>query len=82
LSAFEVPRPIAGKRLALGWLRVIDATNEPSEVRKPLVVLTPSMTKHSNDPPKFCFISNQPRCDLTHLESKWLCWSNQSYKSL
>jgi len=27
-------------------------------------------------------ISNQPRCDLTHLESKWLSWSNRSSKSL
>ena len=24
------------------------------------------------DPAKFCFISNQPGCVLTHLESKWL----------
>jgi protein phosphatase len=41
LSAFEVPRSIAGERLALGRLTVIDATNVPSEARKSLVALTP-----------------------------------------
>ena len=28
------------------------------------------------------FIPDQPECVLTHLESKWLCWSSQSSKSL
>ena len=41
MSAFEVPRPIAGERLALGWLTVIDATNVQPEARKPLVELAP-----------------------------------------
>jgi len=41
LSAFEVPRPIAGERLALGRLTVIDATNVQPEARKPLVELAP-----------------------------------------
>jgi protein phosphatase len=41
LSAFEVPRSIAGERLALGRLTVIDATNVQPEARKPLVELAP-----------------------------------------
>ena len=41
MSAFEVPRPIAGERLALGRLTVIDATNVQPEARKPLVELAP-----------------------------------------
>jgi len=36
LSAFEVPRSIAGERLALGRLTVIDATNVQPEARKRL----------------------------------------------
>ncbi len=65
-------RSIAGERLALRRLTVIDATNVPSEARKPLVALIPSTIKTGNMPPKSCFIPHQPRCDLTHLESKWL----------
>ena len=38
-DAFEVLRFIAGKRLALGRLTVIDATNVQPEARKPLVEL-------------------------------------------
>jgi protein phosphatase len=38
-QAFEVLRFIAGKRLALGRLTVIDATNVQPEARKPLVEL-------------------------------------------
>ncbi len=38
-DAFEVLRFIAGKRLALGKLTVIDATNVQPEARKPLVEL-------------------------------------------
>src|SRR6476646_19465 len=38
-AAFEVPRFIAGKRLALGRLTVIDATHVQPEARKPLVEL-------------------------------------------
>src|SRR5258705_8917305 len=38
-EAFEVLRFIAGKRLALGKLTVIDATNVQPEARKPLVAL-------------------------------------------
>src|ERR1700738_1099307 len=38
-EAFEVLRFIAGKRLALGRLTVIDATNVQPEARKPLVEL-------------------------------------------
>src|SRR4051794_5685516 len=38
-DAFEVLRFIAGKRLALGRLAVIDATNVQPEARKPLVEL-------------------------------------------
>src|SRR5437764_1759283 len=38
-DAFEVLRFVAGKRLALGWLTVIDATNVQPEARKPLVEL-------------------------------------------
>jgi protein phosphatase len=38
-DAFEVLRLIAGKRLALGRLTVIDATNVQPEARKPLVEL-------------------------------------------
>ena len=38
-EAFEVLRFIAGKRLALGRLTVIDATNVQPEARKPLVTL-------------------------------------------
>ncbi|AGA24675.1 polynucleotide kinase-phosphatase [Singulisphaera acidiphila] len=38
-EAFEVLRFIAGKRLALGKLTVIDATNVQAEARKPLVAL-------------------------------------------
>ena len=41
MSAFEVPRPIAGERLALGRLTVIDATNVQPEARKPLLELAP-----------------------------------------
>jgi protein phosphatase len=39
IQAFEVLRFIAGKRLALGRLTVIDATNVQPEARKPLVEL-------------------------------------------
>ena len=38
-DAFEVLRFIAGKRLALGRLTVVDATNVQPEARKPLVEL-------------------------------------------
>src|SRR6516225_4595635 len=38
-DAFEVLRFVAGKRLALGRLTVIDATNVQPEARKPLVQL-------------------------------------------
>src|SRR5712671_3734585 len=38
-DAFELLRFIAGKRLALGRLTVIDATNVQPEARKPLVEL-------------------------------------------
>src|SRR3954449_13289013 len=38
-DAFEVLRFVAGKRLALGRLTVIDATNVQPEARKPLVEL-------------------------------------------
>src|SRR6516165_10981215 len=38
-DAFEVLHFIAGKRLALGRLTVIDATNVQPEARKPLVAL-------------------------------------------
>src|ERR1700726_4839974 len=38
-DAFEVLRFIAAKRLALGRLTVIDATNVQAEARKPLVEL-------------------------------------------
>src|SRR5215210_5328512 len=38
-DAFEVLRFVAGKRLALGRLTVIDATNVQPESRKPLVEL-------------------------------------------
>src|SRR3954468_22194205 len=38
-DAFEVLRFVAGKRLALGKLTVIDATNVQPEARKPLVEL-------------------------------------------
>ncbi len=38
-DAFEVLRFIAGKRLALGKLTVIDATNVQAEARKPLLEL-------------------------------------------
>src|SRR5512135_2958410 len=38
-QAFEVLRFVAGKRLALGRLTVIDATNVQPEARKPLVEL-------------------------------------------
>jgi protein phosphatase len=38
-DAFEVLRFVAGKRLALGRLTVIDATNVQTEARKPLVEL-------------------------------------------
>src|SRR3954453_4070061 len=38
-DAFEVLRFVAGKRLALGRLTVIDATNVQAEARKPLVEL-------------------------------------------
>src|SRR6478736_6324442 len=38
-DAFEVLRFIAGKRLALGKLAVVDATNVQAEARKPLVEL-------------------------------------------
>jgi protein phosphatase len=41
-DAFEVLRFIAGKRLALGRLTVIDATNVQPEARKPLVELARS----------------------------------------
>ncbi len=41
MSAFEVPRSIAGERLALGRLTVIDATNVQPEARKPLLELAP-----------------------------------------
>ena len=41
-QAFEVLRFIAGKRLALGRLTVIDATNVQPEARKPLVELARS----------------------------------------
>ncbi len=37
IQAFEVPRFIAGKRLALGRLTVIDATSVQPQARKPLV---------------------------------------------
>lgn len=36
-DAFEVLRFVAGKRLALGRLTVVDATNVQPEARKPLV---------------------------------------------
>src|SRR3954466_16063476 len=39
VDAFELLRFIAGKRLALGRLTVIDATNVQPEARKPLVEL-------------------------------------------
>ena len=42
----------------------------------------PNTTTTFIDLPKSCFIPDQPGCVLTHLESKWLCWSNQSSKSL
>ncbi len=42
VQAFEVLRFIAGKRLALGRLTVIDATNVQPEARKPLVELARS----------------------------------------
>src|SRR5947208_4120144 len=38
-DAFDVLRFVAGKRLALGKLTVIDATNVQPEARKPLVKL-------------------------------------------
>src|SRR4051794_37575761 len=38
-DAFEVLRFVAGKRLALGRLTVIDATNVQPEARRPLVEL-------------------------------------------
>src|SRR3954464_4788050 len=38
-DAFEVLHFVAGKRLALGRLTVVDATNVQSEARKPLVYL-------------------------------------------
>src|SRR6478609_5420157 len=38
-EAFELLRFIAGKRLALGKMTVIDATNVQAEARKPLVAL-------------------------------------------
>jgi protein phosphatase len=38
-DAFEVLRFVAGKRLALGKLTVVDATNVQAEARKPLVEL-------------------------------------------
>src|SRR3954449_1421014 len=38
-DAFEVLRFIAGKRLALGRLTVVDATNVQPEARRPLVEL-------------------------------------------
>src|SRR4029079_13102836 len=38
-DAFEVLRFVAGKRLALGRLTVVDATNVQPEARKPLVEL-------------------------------------------
>src|SRR6185437_11396091 len=38
-DAFEVLRFVAGKRLSLGRLTVVDATNVQPEARKPLVEL-------------------------------------------
>ncbi len=48
----------------------------------PVPPCDPNTTTTFIDPAKFCFIPDQPQCDLTNLESKWLCWSNQSPKSL
>ena len=48
----------------------------------PVPPCDPNTTTTFIDLPKSCFIPDQPQCDLTHLETKWLCWSNQSYKSL
>lgn len=67
-QAFEVLRFIAGKRLALGRLTVIDATNVQPEARKPLVEL--AWQYHClpvaivlDMPEKLCLERNSQRAD-------------------
>src|SRR6516165_3538784 len=65
-DAFEVLHFIAGKRLALGRLTVIDATNVQPEARKPLVALARQyhclpVTIVLNMPEKVCHDRNRIR---------------------
>src|SRR5438270_11171702 len=65
-DAFEVLHFIAAKRLALGRLTVIDATNVQPEARKPLVALARQyhclpVAIVLNLPEKVCHERNRPR---------------------
>ncbi len=67
-QAFEVLRFIAGKRLALGRLTVIDATNVQPEARKPLVELARQyhclpVAIVLDLPEKLCLERNSQRAD-------------------
>src|ERR671916_933587 len=67
-DAFEVLRFVAGKRLALGRLTVIDATNVQPEARKPLVALARQfhclpVAVVLNLPEKVCHDRNPDRPD-------------------
>src|SRR6516162_9104603 len=67
-DAFEVLHFIAGKRLALGRLTVIDATNVQPDARRPLVALARQyhclpVAIALNMPEKVCHDRNQLRDD-------------------
>ena len=67
-DAFEVLRFVAGKRLALGRLTVIDATNVQPEARKPLVELARQyhclpVALVLNMPERACQERNRDRAD-------------------
>src|SRR3954468_10886499 len=67
-EAFEVLRFIAGKRLALGRLTVVDATNVQPEARKPLVELARQyhclpVAVVLDLPEKICHERNNARAD-------------------
>ncbi|MDQ3332296.1 MAG: AAA family ATPase, partial [Planctomycetota bacterium] len=67
-DAFEVLHFVASKRLALGKLTVIDATNVQPEARKPLVQLARQfhclpVAVVLNPPEKLCHERNRARSD-------------------
>jgi protein phosphatase len=89
-DAFELLRFIAGKRLALGRLTVIDATNVQPEARKPLVELARQyhclpVAIVLNLPERICQERNRGRTDRNfgpHVIRKQKTQLRQSFRGL